>query len=170
MKRRCKFCGQVKSIKEFYYRKDTGHFREECKKCSIEISKEWYKNNLGYHKEWYKNNPDKVIAGRIKRREHQANYYREWYRKHGRKRAENYTEITKQWRKLNPEKVKVKNLVGIAIKSGKIKRPKICSICGKERRLNAHHSDYNFSLKVKWLCHSCHKKEHIKNRCQQEKP
>lgn len=170
MKKRCKICGQVKSIKEFYYRKDTGHFREECKKCHVEGSKKWLKNHPGYHKEWYKKNPDKVKTSRIKRREHQVSYYREWYKKHGRKRAENYSELTEKWKKLNPEKVTASNLVKIAIKFGKIKKPKICSTCGKERRLNAHHPDYNFPLKIEWLCNSCHKKEHIKNRCQALSP
>lgn len=49
---------------------------------------------------------------------------------------------------------------------GRVKRKTICEVCGGDgmvngvRYIDAHHSDYRFPLRVKWLCRPCHKKEH----------
>ena len=129
-------------------------------KSNSDYHKKWYKNNPDYHKDWVKNNPDKIKAYRTKRKEHQAEYYREWYKKHGRKRSKQQLESIKMWQKLNPEKCRTKDLVRYAIKIGKIKRPKICEICKEKRKLVAHHKDYNFPFRIIWLCYSCHKKLH----------
>lgn len=42
------------------------------------------------------------------------------------------------------------------LRLGLIKKPKVCSICGEEKRLEAHHEDYTKPLGVKWLCRQCH--------------
>jgi hypothetical protein len=67
----------------------------------------------------------------------------------------------------SPEKVKAQNTVNYAIASGKL-TPKPCEECGKgvyetsdgRRGIHAHHDDYSKPLDVRWLCYSCHGKEH----------
>jgi len=115
------------------------------------------KARTDYHREWMKNNPTKANQYYEKRKEKQAVYYREWYAQNGRKRAENYIETIALWQKLNPEKRRVCSLTRYAIQIGKIKKPKNCSECGDERKLVAHHDDYDFPYRVRWLCYSCHK-------------
>ena len=53
--------------------------------------------------------------------------------------------------------------VSWALKSGKLKKPKICPCCKKHKKVEAHHNDYSKPLKVKWLCRQCHADKHKKN-------
>lgn len=43
-----------------------------------------------------------------------------------------------------------------SIKSGKIIRPKICSVCNKKKIIEGHHPDYSKPLEVIWVCRKCH--------------
>jgi hypothetical protein len=47
-----------------------------------------------------------------------------------------------------------------AVKAGRIKKPKLCDECHLKKKLEGHHPDYAFPLKVKWLCKACHCKKH----------
>lgn len=152
--RKCKKCGKEKDTEDFY-----SSNKSVCKECLKERTVLWQKNHLERTKE--------ITAKQIAKRKDdpnyekkQAKYYREWYAKCGRNRTKRDLEIVKLWRELNPEKCKVHSLVEIALKWGKIKKPKCCSRCGDERKLVAHHDDYEFPLKVRWLCYSCHKNLH----------
>ena len=132
-------------------------------KNNVDYHRKWRKNNPDYYKNWRETNPLKVKQHREKHKEKQAAYYRKWYAEYGRKRAKNYIEIIRLWEKLNPEKCKVHDIIKYALKTGKIKKPKYCSKCGEDRKLNAHHDNYEFPFKIRWLCHSCHKKFNHKN-------
>ena len=55
---------------------------------------------------------------------------------------------------------RAKQHVASAIKKGEIEKPKTCSRCGKERRLDGHHPDYRKPLDVIWLCRLCHRHLH----------
>lgn len=58
-----------------------------------------------------------------------------------------------------PEKIKARDIVKKAKKSGKlIVQP--CSICKNTDRIHAHHEDYNKPLEVIWLCSKCHHEKH----------
>lgn len=48
--------------------------------------------------------------------------------------------------------------VRYAIESGRLVRPKTCSSCGREGRIEAHHASYRARdwLHVEWLCQPCH--------------
>lgn len=70
-------------------------------------------------------------------------------------------------------KRKARGLVAVA----KRKRQLIvgsCAECGIKPQyasdgrclMHAHHEDYRTPLKVKWLCHQCHAKEHVEARAE----
>lgn len=59
----------------------------------------------------------------------------------------------------NPEKVKAREAVYKAKKSGKlIIEP--CSVCNSTENIHAHHEDYSKPLDVIWLCNKCHHDKH----------
>jgi len=66
IRKECSKCKITKSISEFYWRKDNGAYRNECKLCCKRIHDGWRKDNLGYGKEqskqWRDNNPVKAKA------------------------------------------------------------------------------------------------------------
>lgn len=73
---------------------------------------------------------------------------------------ESAINASRKWAANNREKRSAYNAVQIALKSGALKRGP-CSVCGATK-VHAHHVDYSQKLKVVWLCHQCHKKEHRK--------
>ena len=148
--RKCKECGKIKSIEEFYPSQ-----KSYCKKCHKERTINWQKNNPERLKIHQRN-----IRAKSSYRKKQAKFYRKWYAKHGRKRAKNYQEASSLWRKLNPQFAQISHIVQYAIKTGKIKKPNMCEACKEKRKLIAHHDNYEFPLKVRWLCYSCHKNLH----------
>lgn len=60
----------------------------------------------------------------------------------------------------SPEKVLARSRLNSAVKNGGLSKPKQCSKCGSEMRINGHHSDYNKPLEVEWLCPLCHAETH----------
>lgn len=92
------------------------------------------------------------------RAKRQAEYYRNWYKKNGRKRSKDYIEYTRLWRRKNPEAVKAQQLATLAVSIGFLKKPQKCESCKKKRKLLKHHEDYLRPLEVTWLCYSCHAK------------
>jgi hypothetical protein len=48
----------------------------------------------------------------------------------------------------------------LAVKSGELIRPEACSCCGAECVVDGHHTDYNKSKQVVWLCKKCHFAQH----------
>ncbi len=75
-----------------------------------------------------------------------------------------YKQIRLKQLKENPEKVRARIKLNMALKSGKVKKPKKCQICHKEKKLDGHHPDYSKPLKVKWYCRVCHLTYHRKLR------
>ena|SRR3990167_9115190 len=69
----------------------------------------------------------------------------EKYRKAGRERYKRDYHISKTATK-----------VRWAIENGKLIKPRYCSCCGCERKIQAHHEDYSKPYNVIWLCSSCH--------------
>ena len=59
-----------------------------------------------------------------------------------------------------PEKLAARSILNYALRLGKIKRPVKCSDCRKRKRLDAHHSNYKFPLRVSWFCRACHISRH----------
>ncbi len=69
-------------------------------------------------------------------------------------------EQSKKWNQAFPERRNIHQQLYIAVKSGGIKRPETCSKCGREAKIQAHHTDYKHYTHFVWLCSSCHKIEH----------
>jgi hypothetical protein len=63
----------------------------------------------------------------------------------------------------NPVKRACHLILGSAVKSGKVLKPKSCECCGKSGRLHGHHDDYSLPLSVRWLCPLCHTAWHKEN-------
>lgn len=61
------------------------------------------------------------------------------------------------------EKVRARDSVRFALKSGKLIKSLFCQVCwASEIRLDAHHQDYFKRLEVVWLCTICHAHVHGK--------
>ena len=132
----CKYCLETKTAQDFY---PTNHSR--CKKCVNLYVLERQRKNPEIHRERHKrwinsaDNKEKV-----------RQYYKNWYKKNGRKR--------------DPIKTSAHNLVNRAIDEGRLQRPNVCSNCNLKCRPEGHHNDYFEPLEVIWLCNGCHRALH----------
>lgn len=43
--KKCKACGEIKPVEEFYFNVQRNHFHSECKACNIKRSHRWLENN-----------------------------------------------------------------------------------------------------------------------------
>jgi hypothetical protein len=59
----------------------------------------------------------------------------------------------------DPEKFNARQAVHRAVKSGRLVRGP-CEECGATENVQGHHDDYSKPLDVRWLCPTCHAKEH----------
>jgi len=131
----CKFCNKEKQPTDFYKGKPA-----RCKPCQMDWQTKYrqspiYKEKARiYFVKWRKENPDKYRS----------------------------TTLARQfkWQQEHPKEFKCQQAVYRAVKTGKLIRPSVCSICKLNRRVCAHHRDYTKPLEVLWLCWSCHKFEH----------
>ena len=137
MKKQCFKCGRVLDIEEFYMHRGMkdGHLGK-CKECTKH---------------------DSFIRSRQK-----VDQIREYekVRSQTEKRKQNMRLYTKKYKQKHPERTAIMLRVQRAIRSGMLKRPECCSICGKKTRIYAHHSDYSKPLDVIFVCQSCHKRIH----------
>jgi len=70
----------------------------------------------------------------------------------------------KAWSERNLIKRSASQIVGNAVRDGKLEKPEHCEKCrSKPNRLHGHHDDYAFPLAVRWLCPGCHNKWHKEN-------
>jgi hypothetical protein len=61
----------------------------------------------------------------------------------------------------NIEKFTAKYTINQLVRKNMIKRPSICSFCGKKNHLiEGHHPDYRLPAVIIWLCRKCHNTEH----------
>jgi len=141
--KKCRKCGQIKLITEFYKTKKGGEARHpDCKKC-----------DHSKYNEYLKNNPERRKAYRAKqpvRENHHTNENKAKVTASRMKYLGKKPGINLAWKKVNS-----------AINAGKIIKPAACESCGMKRRIiHAHHPDYKQPLLVMWLCPKCHKAAH----------
>lgn len=127
----CRRCGITKPITEFYPHATMrdGHLNV-CRECKRADQRRYQQTPAGRETERRRNAKPERLKKLIAR--------------------------SKAFRKRNPEKYAAHMAVQVALKSGRLVRPKKCQGCGAERPLQAHHNDYNRPLKVEWLCSPCH--------------
>jgi len=113
----------------------------ETRKAHIERSNQWAKDNPERHAELSRVN-------RRRRRDTDPKY---------RERA---NAQVRKWRKDNPEKILAQNKLNYRVRTGRIIKPSICSVCGKaKKRIEAHHhkgyaKEHRYD--VIWVCRKCH--------------
>lgn len=134
----CPSCG--KSEKEYPEGFGVSRRIKLCRVC-YDAKREAYKKSLAY-------------------KQRRSRYYREWYRKNGRKRASDYGSVILIWANNHPEAIKAGNAVRKAIRDGVLSRPDNCSLCRRQSRVIGHHQNYDKMLDVAWVCASCHRKIH----------
>ena len=154
---------------------------QEQKQRQREYQKRWREKNKehinNYQKKWAAENAERV-KGYVKkrkkvpaayRREEKRNWMRQWREKNpetnrennAKWRAENKDKISlmkREYKQKNRERILARKKTYRAIKSGEIKRPNACSMCGKPGKIEAHHEDYSKQLNITWLCALCHGK------------
>lgn len=135
MKKTCRKCGDRLSIDDFYKHRDMrdGHLNI-CKPC---------------------------VQSAVRRRRRLDDSVREYDRMRSKlpHRKAKAMQVTKKRRQGNPIKYKANTAVGNAIRDRRLtKEP--CYFCGTDKRLQAHHHDYNKPLDVIWLCVRCHHRLH----------
>lgn len=136
--KQCKECGKTLDIDEFYRHAmmADGHL-SKCKSC--------VKSRVSAHR---KKNVERI-------REYDRNRSRLPHRKEAVKKT-----VT-AYRLRYPKRYKATNAVNNALRDGKIFRQR-CEACQAAKTV-AHHDDYNFPLKIRWLCQPCHRKWHLEN-------
>lgn len=100
------------------------------------------------------------------RKQDNADGYKNFCRNCSAKRLRNWRNANKDKHKQHdatynlkyPKKRIAKNIVNKAIMSGCLER-KPCETCGKSKA-QAHHPDYDFPMKIIWLCPIHHSKVH----------
>ena len=55
-------------------------------------------------------------------------------------------------------------IVGNAIRDGRLIKINECEICGSNKNIQAHHSDYTKPMDVNWYCQKCHHEWHKENK------
>lgn len=143
-KKVCKRCLEEKELEEFYRHpgmKD-GHLNI-CKVCKREDSRVYGKTDRAKEYDRVRNLGEKRKAKRYER-------LKKW-------RRENPDKVREQ-RCRYPSRIKARNLVYSALKSGRLARLP-CEICGSDMS-EAHHSDYSRPLDVRWLCKLHHEIVH----------
>lgn len=132
----CTKCHQEKELIEFHKRKDSlDGYRNQCINCIK--ARDRQRNKLPHRRE---------LDKQRSKLPHRIKYH---------------IEYNQKYRKIYPLRYIANTILGHAVQSGKIEKPKNCSMCGMETKIHGHHEDYYKPLDVIWLCQVCHKKKHL---------
>ncbi len=148
----CFKCHEEKPETEFYAHGMMGDGRlGKCKECTKADVRANYRKNRehyrAYEKKRFQENPARREAAKL--------YLKT---ENGKKSS---AAAKRKWAENNKDKRAAHVILGNAIKSGRILKPKECQKCGaSDVRIHGHHHDYAKPLDVTWLCVPCHAKEH----------
>jgi hypothetical protein len=136
---------------------------KKCVKCGLDTSKHTGGGTClkcRNKENWLKKKKEMQINPKLKKAYNAKQL--KWIKEH----REYYRGLKKLMRK-NPQlkmKKRAQDLLNYYIKTGKIKKKIICENCKGKTKIEAHHPDYNFPLKVNWLCQICHQEWHRHNK------
>lgn len=140
----CSGCNENKDLAMFGKNLSTEDgLMYKCRACLSAYQKARRERlNASKPPDWKQKSKDKLV------------YQREWRAKH----PGYHTQRKKDWYAQHKDRVKVKDAVKYAVKTGKlVKTP--CEVCG-EVRVEGHHPDYSKPLNVVWLCRKHHQEIH----------
>lgn len=134
--KRCKECGQIKPLSEFYVHQEMSDAHlNKCKVCVKERIRLYRRAN-----------PERVAAiDKIKNEKAKLCSEFRFYR----------LEYQRAYR--TPEIYRAHNTTRRHLKATK---PELCEHCRERKAENAHHPDYKRPLDVLWLCARCHQRLH----------
>ena len=190
--RKCRKCGETKSLEEFDKRKErirAGGYTWRCKKCINEKRNENRSKKQEYYTkkvaEWREKNRERYNENhrnyRLKTKEERKKLYLYKIAKEYREQDSLYEKKKAKWQEIDWKKyINIYRLtekenhdsrvkLGRAIVNGILERKKICEICKIDKSYEAHHHDYSKPLEVIWLCRTCHYELHNQERLNKEK-
>jgi len=151
----CSKCKQSKLTQEFIKRLESKDgLRGVCRDCINKNKRYRYLNNINGLR-------TKSLKDGLEYR--QSEQYRVTYSNY--KLTSDKIRIKASHKKYevnNRKKFRVKKNVRDAIMSGKLTRGR-CEICDTAEDIHGHHDDYNYPLKVRWLCRKHHMEWHRLN-------
>ena len=163
--KRCKDCGRLLPLSAFYEVKGgRDGYRNGCKECRRPRGAQSARLARAADPEKYRRQNNIWQRENRERRNEQARKYRARHREEINERARRYRaehpERTgannRRWEAKHPERRRAHILMNQAIKRGDLLRPEACELCGANKRLSAHHGDYDKPLDVLFLCALCH--------------
>lgn len=141
-------------------------YKEKNKESLLKKANEYYYKNrdsqLKKRKEYRNKNKKKIsIREALKRISDEDRFEknRQRHQEWSKVNRERLNEYQRKWYQRNKEKRKAHVILHRAINSGKIIRPKNCSQCSKECKVDGHHEDYSKPLEVIWICRACHSRK-----------
>ena len=153
----CSKCLEEKDNSSFWKRNNRkSGVNSECKDCAKSRRTKSYKENIikcrEKRKEYYNKNRDKLCGGQVESQKGNVRY---------RKYQNKY--LTRK-RKQGDIRFIARQILGLAVKAGMLKKPEVCSTCFCYGRIEGHHMDYMKPLDIVWVCSKCHKAIHKKEK------
>ena len=178
--KKCNKCGIQKELERFP--KARNNRREgTCKDCYNYMKRAKYDHvkERERKKKQKAENPEKYreidrlahIRYRERHREEVLRKGREYAKKYAKKKKYNKEVAIRgveNWKKKNPEKHKCHMAFHNATRSGKLKKPEVCMLCGEKGKVEGHHYDYSKPFDVVWCCKRCHADIHRRNRLKRQ--
>ena len=170
----CTKCSKMKSDEDFAMilnRKKERVRQKQCRECVAKYKRKHYDEN----REKYLEKSRKQYFSDV---EYWSEYNKAYREKNKKKISERIKEYTKQPEvrerinerfreyRQDPEfakREKARGMVNKRVQSKKIIRPNKCSVCKEDKRVEAHHEDYDKPLEVIWVCKECHENIHHLN-------
>lgn len=150
----CIRCGEVKPYSEYYVHKQMSDgYLGRCKDCHKSEMRRNRAENADYYRAYdaYRFKEQPQVRERHKR--YQATEAG----------IESIRKSTAKFIQENPEKRLAHRMVQNAVRSGVLKKPTECPVCGEfkpSRQIHAHHHDYAKPLDIEWMCAQCHTNLH----------
>jgi len=157
MKRKCKYCNTIFVVSQIHKKFCSKSCRDNEKSRKLKL---WVRNN---YELYLKKAKDAYYKNREKNIERSKSNYRKYKLKKG-YLTKKYKYSLNYYHFKDKHKTSARSKLAFAIKSGLLKKPKICEACKKYKRVEGHHRDYSKPLNVIWLCDKCHHLEHRRMR------